>query len=122
MTPDRGDSLAEILKLAPGSLVQLFSWDGEGAGPMGTWLVGERTLWDISEFVPGPKVGIKSRAPEKLYSGGISRHSRVGSFLRLPMGAKIRILKRLRRLNAEGGSLERRLRGEMTTCVPSLAS
>ena len=118
---EHGDALAEILKLAPGSLVQLFSWDGEGAGPMGTWLVGGRTLWDISDFVPGPKACIKSRAPSKLYSNGISRHSRVGSFISLPTGAKVRILKRLRRLNAEGGDLERVLREGMT-CVPSSAS
>jgi hypothetical protein len=97
-----------------GTLLNLWSWDGEGAGHMGTWMVGAFTLWDVTDYVPGDRPP-KNRDPSKIY-GSLARHEIAGSFRGLPRGAQGRILAMLRKKSAEKGCLAKELR-RLVTCA-----
>jgi len=97
------------MRLPRGTIVKLWSRDGEGVGYMGAWLVGAKTLWDVTDIVPGN--ALKTTAVPKIYTS-ISRWERIYTFDAVPRGAQNRILASLDRKNAEGGSLARTLRSE----------
>jgi hypothetical protein len=102
--------LREILRQPVGSLVELWSSGAGGAGPMGTWLVGTKTLWDVEEIV-GRNV-TQDRHPSRLHHE-LERFSPKGDFFGLGRNKQKKIVELLRRKNAERGALVRILSESM---------
>ena len=90
-----------------GTIVNLWSWGKDGAGFMGVWLVGQRTLWDVS--TPLGVISDKPRHAKKLYYS-LAQWSPWGEFFRLDIRNQLDILSILTRKNAERGKLVRFLR------------
>jgi hypothetical protein len=93
----------KCMKHAPGTLIQIWGTGSDGAGYMGVWLVGQRTLWKISQFIKGD-LPVKSDHPSKLYDG-INRHEVYGQFLGLNKTTRDQIVVMLRSKKAEGNKL-----------------
>lgn len=106
----------EAMNYPVGTILSLSSWGKDGAGPMGDWLVGGRTLWDISEIMGLDST--KARHPSKLYQE-IKAHEVLGTFHGLDWKKRCRIIEMLRTKTAEGGRLVKTLQRDLPETTSS---